>query len=283
MPTSTLSVLGTVVGVDGLPLKGHVIVVSSGPNARTDHFQTNSDGSYSFVVGFSERMLFVAAAPGYASEEYEIDSLPESQKIKIDFALPLTGAVGGHVLDSTGRPQPGASVRIRYLDRKRRVHMGPGVKAKVDDSGAFTIYSVARGRRFVVDAVVDPWLPASSAVQVLDSEYASGIVVTLTRRGHRVHGRVTDASGDPLSNLVVRIRVKGGEVIGNEEAFSRARLQRTRTDTDGRYEFRGLPRGKAVIVATRPGILPVKKKRELKEKETGPRGGAETEIDFVIP
>lgn len=281
-----LSVLGTVVGVDGLPLKGHISVVSSGPDARTDHFRTNSDGSFSFVMEFSERMLVVAAATGYASEEYEIASQPESQKIKIDFTLPLTGTVGGRVLDSFGRPQPGASVRIRYLDRKRRVHMGHGVNAKVDDGGAFTIFSVARGRPFVVDAVGDPWLPASSTVQVLNSEYSTGILVNLTRRGHRVHGKVTDASGDPLSNLVVRIRVKGGEVIGNEEAFSRARLQRTRTDAEGRYEFRGLPRGNAVVVATRPGTLPVKEERDLKEKEREPREGPEgdaTEVDFVIP
>lgn len=137
---ANLSVQGTIVGVDELPLKGHVSVISSGPNARSDHFQTNSDGSFSFVVEFSERMLVVAAATGYASEEYEIENLPESQKIKIDFALPLTGVVGGHILDSTGKPQPEASVRIRYLDRKRRVHMGHGVSAKVDDAGAFTIF-----------------------------------------------------------------------------------------------------------------------------------------------
>lgn len=140
-------------------------------------------------------------------------------------------------------------------------------------------FSVARGRPFVVDAVADPWLPASSAVQTLDSEYATGIVVKLTRRGHRVHGRVTDGADNPLSNLVVRIRVKGGEVVGNEEAFSQARLQRNRTDADGRYEFRGLPKGNAVVVATRPGTLPVKEETELKEVAEGDA----TEIDFVIP
>ena len=79
--------------------------------------------------------------------------------------------------------------------------------------------------------------------------------------------KTTNASDDPLSNLVVRIRVKSREAIGNEEAFSRVRLQRTRTDTEGRYEFRGLPVGNAVIVDTRPGTLPVKEERDLKEKE----------------
>ena len=38
-----------------------------------------------------------------------------------------------------------------------------------------------------------------------------------------MRGRVVDVSLDPLPNLVVRIRVTGGEVVGNEALFARAR------------------------------------------------------------
>ena len=73
--------------------------------------------------------------------------------------------------------------------------------------------------------------------------------------------------------------MKGGEVVGNEAAFARARLQRTLTDAEGRYEFSGLPTGNATIVATRPGTPSVKEERELKELDEGDA----TEVDFVIP
>lgn len=274
-----ITVQGSLVGTDGARLSGHVIVVSGGTNATMVSFQTNGDGSYSFPVEYSERMIIVAAATGYASEEHEIESLPDSQKIEINFTLPLTGGVGGWVVDSTGKPQPGASVRIRYLDRKRRVHMGHGVNAKVDDAGAFAIFSVARGRRFVIDAVADTWLPASSTVQTLDSESATRITVRLTRRGHTVRGRVVDGLGEPLANLMVRIEVKGGEVVGNEALYDRARLRWTQTDPEGRYEFSGLPSGNAIVVVSRPGSSPVGEGRELKESDED----FVTEIDFVIP
>ena len=47
--------------------------------------------------------------------------------------------------------------------------------------------------------------------------------------------------------------------------FDRARLRQIVTDTEGCYEFQGLPRGNAIVVGTRPASRPVKKERELKE------------------
>ena len=91
-----------------------------------------------------------------------------------------------------------------------------------------------------------------------------------------------DASLDPLPNLVVRIRVTGGEVIGNEAAFARARVQRTLTNAAGRYEFSGLPAGNATIVATRPGTPSIGAVRELRESTERAAGDA-TVVDFVIP
>ena len=120
---SDLSVLGTVVGVDETPLSGHIIVITSGPNAHTDTFATNDDGSYSFVVKFSNRLLVVAEARGYAAEEYEIDSLPESQAIKIDFTLPLTGTIGGRVVDGSG---VGGHGKLHRCGRRKLRRYGHG-------------------------------------------------------------------------------------------------------------------------------------------------------------
>ena len=280
---SDLLVQGSLVGTNQVPLSGHILAVSSVPSPRTETFRTNTDGSFSFEVEFSKRMLFVAFASGYGSEEYEIDSLPDSQQIKIDFTLPLTGAISGRVVDGTGKSQPGASVQVRYLDQKRRVQMGHGVNTRVDDAGDFTIFSVARGRPFVVDAVADDWLPGSSIVQTLDSESATGVIVTLSARSLRIRGKVVNTLGEPQPDILVRVRIKGSEVVGNEEMFARARFQQTVTDTEGRYEFQGLPRGNAIVVATRPGSRPVKEERELEESVRGTSERTATEINFVIP
>ena len=95
-------------------------------------------------------------------------------------------------------------------------------------------------------------------------------------------GRVVDASLEPLPNLVVRIRVTGGEVIGNKAALARARVQLTLTNAEGRYEFSGLPAGNATVVATRPGTPSIGAVRELRESTERAAGDA-TVVDFVIP
>ena len=71
---------------------------------------------------------------------------------------------------------------------------------------------------------------------------------------------------------------KSGEVVGNEEVFSRARVQRTLTDAEGRYDFRHLPTGITIEVATRRGTASIQEVSELKELD----GDATTEIDFII-
>ena len=71
---------------------------------------------------------------------------------------------------------------------------------------------------------------------------------------------------------------KSGEVVGNEEVFSGARVQRTLTDAEGRYDFRDLPTGITIEVATRRGKASLQEVSELKELA----GGAATEIDFII-
>ena len=71
---------------------------------------------------------------------------------------------------------------------------------------------------------------------------------------------------------------KSGEAVGNEEVFSGARVQRTLTDAEGRYDFRDLPTGITIEVATRRGTASLQEVSELKELA----GGAATEIDFII-
>lgn len=60
-------------------------------------------------------------------------------------------------------------------------------------------------------------------------------------------------------------------------------MQQIVTDTEGCYEFQGLPRGNAIVVGTRLGSRPVKEERELKESVRGTSEGTAIEINLVIP
>ena len=55
--------------------------------------------------------------------------------------------------------------------------------------------------------------------------------------------------------------------------------QRTTTDADGSYEFKGLPSGRIVVVASLPGRAPTKQEHVLSEE--GATGGVHV-IDLVV-
>ena len=230
------------------------------------------------MEAFPERVRFPG---GLASIEFL--KAESNARISVSFALWPSGTVTGRVVDEEGNGVGGATLHVHYSTERRRhfLHQEMG-DIHADDSGYFTLPVVARGRDFIVEAASEGHLPGSTDTLRLEDEELD-VQVTTGKLGYVVRGPVADSAATPYNGVPVRMRLFPGEEIAATARFSRlhGRLlnRRTFTDKDGAYEFKGLPIGRAVVIALVPGKTPVKEEKTLPEQ--GLPGDAYT-VDLVV-
>lgn len=156
-------------------------------------------------------------------------------------------SVGGKVVDSAGRPVPGATVKVSLLvakgQGKARTLPGPVLgainmlpSAQTDSSGRYELTGVPVGANPVVEAAKPGY-----AMQDPCNRQPTD-TVTLTAAG-RLTGRVVDKQGKPVGDAQVVIQT-GGCVTG-----------RARTDGSGHYAFSGIAPGMYDLTADAPDML----------------------------
>ena len=289
---------GSVRTTDGDPLAARISILRGLPAAGIETHDTAADGTFSIKTSAAGVQVVSASADGYASREaYRSGDAPFP---RLHFVLAESKPIQGHVRGSAGSAQPGVSVRVRYIDAPKRLRLDDGLTATTDASGAFTLAAAVRGGgRFVVDALPDDWVPASSSVLgtgavghtgVAEDESYRNVLVELEARGSRVAGRVTNAAGKALAGILVRamVRVRTPRVSegggpgtvatpgGEERPFGNELRKHAKTDSAGKYEMKGLPAGALAVVAVREGTqVPV-------QRFTAVEGGTVT-ADFVLP
>jgi hypothetical protein len=222
-----LKLSGRVEAVDGVPLPGYVEVMTGpGGHVRGGGHWTDSEGRFSIEVPAADRLVVVARAEGYVSEEHEVVA-GDREEIRLGFALFPAGQVVGRVLDDVGRAVAGALVRVRYPGEIRRVVYGQEEgNVHSDDFGYFRLPFVARGQPFVIEAVTEDRLPAFSDAATIIEPSMAEIVVRLERPGERVRVRVLGPGGEPVPGAVVRLRASAdGEEFDSEQRRSRSFLE----------------------------------------------------------
>ena len=187
---------GSVRTTDGDPLAARITILRGLPAAGIETHDTAADGTFSLKTSSAGVQVVSASADGYASREaYRSGG---ARFPRLHFVLAESRLIQGHVRDSAGSAQPGVSVRVRYIDAPKRLRLDDGSEATTDASGAFTLAAaVSRGGRFVVDALPDDWVPASSSALgtgavghtgIDEDESYRNILVELEARGSRVAG-----------------------------------------------------------------------------------------------
>lgn len=177
-------------GGDSLPAR--ITILSNAGGIALDTHDTRDDGTFSVEVEAEGLVAASVSAPGYASQEIDLSGGVPSRSVR--FVLRPLQIVQGSVKDSEGRPQTGASVRVRRLGVQRRIHLDDASSAVTDESGAFAVAIPSGGSdRFVVDVEADGWVPQSSGV--LDSGSAGNtgvgegslesVLISLGSRGPR--------------------------------------------------------------------------------------------------
>ena len=265
---------------NGKPVQGEIIVVDIARDSRLLTFHSDSLGVFDFDIVPGPRTVVVAKADGYVSAERELPPAAGSHA-GLNFNLSATGSISGRVVDESGAGVPGTVVRIRYPGERRSYQFADELgESFTDELGNFSLPFVAVDRQFVIEAETADRLPSVSSSLTLNRAAKSGVVVTLGRTGQVVRGRVFNAAGAPVSGVSVRMRclVDPGE-FSREERTSMSFLSRSNkrvtTGPDGGYEFRGVPAGRVIVVASRPGAKPV-----MAEGVSQP-GGA-LEIDLIL-
>lgn len=221
----TITLTGSVRTTGGDPLEARISILRGAPAAGIETHDTAAAGTFSITTSAAGVQAVSASADGYASREAYRSGGAEFPPLH--FVLAESKTIQGHVRDRAGSAQPGVSVRLRYIDAPRRLHLDDGSEAATDASGAFTLASVVRGGgRFVVDALPNDWVPASSSVLgtgavghtgVDEDESYRNILVELESRGSRVVGRMVSASGRGLADILMRAVVRVQTPRVNEE------------------------------------------------------------------
>ncbi|MCS6954579.1 MAG: carboxypeptidase-like regulatory domain-containing protein, partial [Bryobacteraceae bacterium] len=119
------------------------------------------------------------------------------------------------------------------------------------------------GRPFVLAASAEDRPPRFSGPFTLTAPGLEGVTLTAAPPGEVVRVRVVTPAGQPAAGAAVRLHA-GAEGAGYtaEQRLTRAYFEATQrmafAGADGAVEFRGVPAGKVTIVASRPGVKPVR-------------------------
>jgi len=106
------------------PLSASITVVTTGPGVRLKSLTTDTRGAFTVEVP-PGRVLIVARADGYASEQWELVVIPGRAHPSLNFSLSPAASLSGRVVDQTGAGVAGA--RLAALPRKRTgVALGRG-------------------------------------------------------------------------------------------------------------------------------------------------------------
>ena len=185
--------------------------------------RTNAGGLYSFHIlpGANDLHLTIPFIGRSLSTPQHFD-IAEGETKTIDFQIDtpiLPAAVQGTVLNSLGKPIPGAEVDA--IDQQRGI-----ITLKTDSSGRFTFDSPGLMPNVPILARAGD-LATSEAYayrgqKAITLRLTPGTLCSLT-------GLVTDKNGAPVPNAPVRLSLKLGD--------TGYPLEQTVTDTNGRYTF----------------------------------------------
>lgn len=237
------SLVGTVVGADGLPVAAAAVTarpvtarddgaarawrVGGGGAATT---RSAADGLYELSGMLAGDYQVRVAAAGHAPLVMDGVRLPAEGEFLLDLRLEAELRITGLVTDDQGVPVAGAQVRLRGTDRGRF--------AATDGAGLFVVDGL--GPDLMTVLVSADGFETQEAGEVAPG---SDLVVRLAR-AHSIRGLVIDAdTGEPIAQARVTARREGARAA----EFGPSRRGTGRTGADGTFTISELGAGQWVL------------------------------------
>ncbi len=240
--TGRITAADTGKGVAGIPV-GTVPRPETFPGGNV-FGESKPDGTYSLRVVPGKQHVYIATdQPGdyKLPDKHAVDvEVKEGETFSLDFVLPLmeaTDFLSGRVVDSGGKPVPGADLFVCLPGEWLFV-----TREKADAKGLFRVHvPEIRGweGRAKLPAPVNVRLFSRTEAGLVTAQGvdakggARDIVLKLVDHAlAQVSGRATDAEGHPMENVPVRAYVSLGDLPGCNRVV--------RTDAQGGFTFDGL-------------------------------------------
>lgn len=212
-----------VLGPSGAGVYSHV--VAEGPAGRIAAY--SDEYGRCVLRGLGAAELRVRAEPAFSGHvshllPVTVSASPGGETVTLRLELGRT--ISGSLHDPTGVPVSAAKLIAENVRDADDV-----VQAETDSKGAFVIRPLRKGRyrlSLVADATSATWLDPNGSV-----EAGSTDLRLLARPGVSISGDLVDGEGKPLAEADVWVR-SGDEASGHQRA--------TRTDSEGRFDIRGL-------------------------------------------
>ena len=290
VPARLSRISGTVMGSNGQPLAGAMVMIRSRGSSALAALRMNMIGNAGGEVRPDGTFQLTNVPPG----EYTLDvqqrpremrKLQDLDASQLEFAsMPIS--VSGDIDNLAIVTSPGVTVvgRVVYQGQtppKQNLQVtalpaagGPspigaliGAKAlgggRVSENGGFTLRGIAGPQLIRVQALPAGWALKSITLEgtdITDAPYdfkpgvnVSGLVVTLTDRLSEITGNVRDARGQAVMDYVLVAFPEDAKLWGPQSRY----VQTTRPNQNGTFSIKGLPPNRylaAVVPALENGL-----------------------------
>lgn len=235
---------GRVVDDRGQPVRAFQVVARAareGGPSETQAFE-DEDGRFAFERATPGAWRVEARADGHVSDPPVELVLPHAGE-ELELGLARASRVAGRVVDPTGAPVAGATVRATDGGETNPWGGPGGPSARSDETGRFELERLAPGdASFTAEA--EGWADSEPvAVALVAGSDLESLLLAL-RVGGRIEGVVSTPEGTPLA---------GRRVTWGSNAMGFGSRGETRSDASGRFAFAAVTPGQWAVSAS-PGL-----------------------------
>ncbi len=237
-----LDVSGTVADIRGHPVGKASIWIGHPERTLPPVLVDVSHAQGEFHLrGVAPESRLCAMASGYQASRFQsVEGIPGSSVRATVILAPGCGVLTGQVLDESGRPVPGARIRMKgrheadlYRFDGVALHDLPPWETRADSKGRYRFDSLVPGPvQLVVTA--PGYAPTAMQRQLPRQQSEQDLVLT---KGVCISGQVQDLSGAPVADAVIEMR-------DTKSPWQ----QMVRVDAAGTYELLHLPNSAQLVV-----------------------------------
>lgn len=215
---------------------------------------SGTDGAFSLADAlYGSPYRLTVRAPGFPSAMVDVPPLERGAVAEpIRIVLSEARRARGRVMDTEGRPVPGAEVRLRWPPENERPshlldRLDATEAATTNDAGEFRFPAVSEGEYEVRIAHAEYLTPGDARAAVLGGQGDVDLGVFTVVRGAEIHGLVTGPDDEAVAGADVRV---------DDFRVEREQRRSTTTDLDGTFRLAGLPHGQVDLNVSAEGFAP---------------------------